>query len=126
MRLLRIFALLILTPLYAQSQQNSPPLTDEEKRQVLIQLYELRSCRESVNSYGQYISRETEQDAREKANYERAVDLEKQATALAQKERDLAIEKAKYYEQLYRSVSKKPGIGCRLKRIFTLGLARCQ
>jgi hypothetical protein len=113
-------------PLYAQSQQNSPPLNDEEKRQVLIQLYELRSCRESVNSYGQYVSRETEQDAREKVNYARSLDLEKQATALAQKERDLAIEKEKFYEQLYRSVSKKPGIGCRLKRIFTLGLARCQ
>jgi len=72
------------------------------------------------------VSRESEQDAREKANSERALDLEKQATAIARRERDLAIDKANTFEQLYRSVTKKPGIGCRLAKIFTLGLARCQ
>jgi hypothetical protein len=113
-------------PLFAQCQQTSQPLNDEEKRQVLGQLLELKSCRESVGYYEQYVSRETEQDLREKLNWERALELEKQATTLAQKERDLAAEKAKFYEGLYRSVSKKPGIGCKLIKIITLGLARCQ
>jgi hypothetical protein len=86
---------------------------------------ELKSCRESIKTYDSYVTRDAEQDFREKANYERAMELEKQATALMQKERDLAQEKASIYEQLYRSATKKPGIGCRLARIFTLGIARC-
>jgi hypothetical protein len=73
----------------------------------------------------QFIERDRDQDAREKLNWDRAVELERQATALAQRERDLAIEKANLYEQLYRSVTKKPGIGCRILRVITIGLYPC-
>jgi hypothetical protein len=111
---------------YVLSQQNSPPLNDSEKRRILGQLYELKSCREEVSAFGEYSSRDLEQDSREKANYERALELERQATALAQKERDLAQEKAAFYEQAFRSVTKKPGIGCRILKAITLGLSRCQ
>ncbi len=111
--------------LFGQSQDNSP-LRPEEKRTVLIQLYELRSCRDEVKTYEQYVSRETEQDAREKTNAERALELEKQTTAIAQRERDLAQDKANLYEQLYRSVTKPPGLGCRIWRFITAGIHRCQ
>ncbi len=114
-----------MTPLYAQSPQSSPPLADEEKRQILGQLYELRSCREEIHAYREYVSRDQDQDAREKANTDRALELEKQATALAQRERDLAQDKANLYEQLYRSVTKKPGVGCRILRAVTLGIYKC-
>jgi hypothetical protein len=40
--------------------------------------------------------RDSEQDAREKANYERALELERQAAALARKERDLTQDKASF------------------------------
>lgn len=73
----------------------------------------------------EYISRDKEQDAREKANADRALDLERQATAIAQQERDLQKDKAALYEQLYRSVTKKPGVGCRILRVLTLGIHRC-
>jgi hypothetical protein len=106
-------------------QTNSQPLNDNEKRQILTQLYELQSCRETITKYDTYVSRDLEQDVREKQNYERSLDLEKQATALAQKERDLATDKATFYEQAYKSLTKKPGFGCWMKRIFTLGIARC-
>jgi hypothetical protein len=114
-----------LTPLCAQSPQNSPPLNDEEKRVILGQLFELRSCREQVETYEQFVEREAEQDAKEKANTDRALELEKRATELMTRERDLAIEKATLYEGLYRSVSKKPGIGCRIWRVVSFGIARC-
>lgn len=125
MRALSILLLLNWTQAFAQSPQTSP-LTDSEKRTVIIQLLELRSCRESVKAYEQFVARETEQDAREKTNGDRALELERQATGIAQQERDLAREKATLYEQMYRSVTKKPGIGCWLGRIFTLGIHRCQ
>jgi hypothetical protein len=115
------------TPLFGQSPQNSPvPLSPEEKRQILGQLYELRSCRDQVKTYEQFIVRDLEQDAMEKANAEKALELEKQSTTLALKERDLAQGKANLYEQLYRSVTRKPGVGCRILKIITLGIKRCR
>lgn len=110
---------------FVQSQESSP-LHPEELRTVLFQLYELRSCREHIKTLDSHIERDMEQDAREKANYERALELERQATALAHGERDLAREKAVLYEDLYRSVTKKPGIGCRILRAITLGIHRCR
>ena len=63
---------------------------------------------------------------RERANSERALELERQSPAIAQKERDLAQERAELYESLYRSITKSPGIGCRILRIITLGIKRCR
>ncbi len=125
MRMWLPWILLISTVPSALCQQNSP-LTDDEKRRILGQLFELESCREECHAYEEYVARDREQDAREKENCERALELERQATALAEKERDLAQEKAALYEDLYRSLKREPGIGCWLKRIFTLGIARCR
>jgi hypothetical protein len=111
--------------LYGQSQPSSPPLTEEERRLILSQLYELRSARQEIKIYEQYVSRDTEQDAKEKANTDRALELEKQATAIARQERDQQKEKATLYEQLYRSVTRGPGVGCRILRVITAGIHRC-
>ena len=107
------------------SQQPQPPLNETEKRLVLGQLLELKSCRQETAAYKDYLSRETELVTKERVNYERALDLEKQATALAQKERDLAQDKENFYEQAYRTVTKKPGKLCQVVKVITLGLAQC-
>jgi len=126
MRKLLLFLLISWTPLCAPCQQSSPPLlTEAEKRLILSQLYELEACRAQIAAYSDYVAREKEQDAREKASWERALELECQPTLLAEKERDLAKEKAALYEQLYRSVTHKPGWGCRMAKVFTLGMAQC-
>jgi hypothetical protein len=87
---------------------------------------ELQSCREKTSTYDSYISRDTEQDTREKANMEKSIELERQAAELARKERDLAQEERDLYKQLYQSVTKKPGIGCRILRVLSAGIVRCQ
>ncbi len=125
---LPLFLLLTLTApcaLYPQSSPPPPALTEAEKRRILSQLLELRSCLASVSAYEGFVAHETEQDAKEKVLAARALDLERQATALAQKERDLQKERADLYESLYRSVTRKPGLGCRILRVLSLGLARC-
>ena len=72
------------------------------------------------------IERDQKQDEEERNNAKRALELEQAATAVAQKERDLALEKAVFYESLYKGVTKKKGgFGCTIKRIFTFGFARC-
>jgi hypothetical protein len=112
----------------ALSQEGSPasPLTEPEKRLILSELYELKSCREQAAAYIDFVGREKEQDAQEKANHELALELDRQAMALAQRERDLAQDKASFYEQAFRSLTKKTGVWCRVARILTLGISRCQ
>ena len=107
-------------------QQSLPePLQPSELRQILSQLYELRALREQVAAYEAYVTRDQEQDARERASYERALELERQATALAVRETDIERQRADLYEGLYRALTKKPGWTCTLKKILTLGIARC-
>ena len=127
MRVSPALVLLISMAQFAESQQSSqqPPLNETEKRLVLGQLLELKSCRQETAAYKDYLSRETELVTKERVNYERALDLEKQATALAQKERDLAQDKENFYEQAYRTVTKKPGKLCQVVKVITLGLAQC-
>jgi hypothetical protein len=110
------------------SQEVSPAatLSEPEKRQVLSQLYELKSCRDQVSAYTSTIAEDRKQDEKERANYERALEIEKQATSLAQRERDLEKERATFYKQSYRALMKGPGIGCRIVKILTLGIARCR
>jgi hypothetical protein len=126
MKLLLLCLLLVWTPLFAQSPQSSPPLTDEEKRQVLGQLLELKTRRSEVRAYEDYVSRDTAEDERERELAAKMIAVEQQAAELARKERDLAIERAELYEQLYRTTGKGPGVGCKIARIFTLGIYRCK
>jgi hypothetical protein len=90
---------------------------------LLFQLYELRSCRGEVATYVEHAGRDTEQDARERDNWRRALDLERQATQLARRERDLQVERAAFYEQAFKT--KRPGVGCRILAAITLGMHRC-
>jgi hypothetical protein len=73
----------------------------------------------------EYAARDREQDARERVNWQRALDLERQATQLAQRERDLQAERAAFYEQAFKSATKRPGVGCRILAALTLGIHRC-
>ena len=128
MRLWIVLVVTLWTPLSALSQTPSQPLplTEPEKRQILRQLIELEAAREQIRAYSDYVDRDRQADERERANWQRAVELEKQAAAIAVRERDLAEERAKFYEAAYRALAKKPGFGCWMKRIFSLGIARCR
>ena len=79
-----------------------------------------------IATYEEFIQRDREQDRREKDNWMTAIDLEKEKTKLAQAQAEIEKEKAAMYLGLYDVCRKKGGgFGCLLKRIFTLGLARC-
>jgi hypothetical protein len=110
----------------AQSLDPPKPLNEAEKRLLLVQLYELESARAKILAYEDFILKEKDLDSREKAIQQQAIDNEKRSTDLARGERDLAQEQAKFYKDLYTTVSKKRGgVGCFFKKLFTLGIARC-
>ena len=125
MRTLQLLLMIACGMISGWSQDNSP-LTPDEGRQILGQLLELESCREGSAEMARYIERDRELDARDRATWERALELERRATGLAEQERDLAREQAALYENLYRGMTRGPGIGCRILRVLTLGIHRCQ
>jgi len=110
--------------------QPSPrPLSEEEKRATLELLMRLESgvkaCGDQTSSYEAYIKRDTESDEKERQNATRALEIEKQATALAEEKARLEKERAEFYKTKFELVTKKKGWGCFFKRLFTLGKARC-
>lgn len=110
----------------AISAQNSQPLTESEKRLILGQLGELRTCRQTVVTYEDYIRRDREQDARELELSKRALEVEKRQVSIAEQERDLFKVQAEFYMNAFKAVTRKPSFWCRLKRIFSFGIARCR
>jgi len=127
MKLLTVFLLLSLTAPCAFSQQSSqPPLSEHEKRTILLQLIELEDARRSIAAYVEFVKRDAEQDTRSDELAKQALALKDQEISLVRRELTLAIERAEMYKQLYEAVTKKRGgIGCFLKKLFTLGIARC-
>jgi hypothetical protein len=124
MRTLLLFLTIGCGTIFAQSPANSP-LTPDDGRQILGQLYDAKACREEIFSYRDYVERDRAQDERAQANVDRALEIEKKATAIEKEKAALAQEKAAMYEQLYRSGTKGPGVGCRILRVITGGIARC-
>lgn len=111
----------------ATSQTSSPePLNEGEKRQILRQLYELERARIEIGGYREYVPGDTRLDEQERETWRKAVALEQQATEIAIKERDAAREQARFYKTAYEGVTKKRGIGCKIWRFVTLGIARCR
>lgn len=62
---------------------------------------------------------------RERALAQRELETEKSRTAVAEKEAAMEKERAEFYRQAFAQIVSKPGFGCVLKKIFTLGLAKC-
>jgi len=117
----------------ADSQPNQVQFNEPELRTLYDQLVELKAARQRILADQQAEARDMASDERERIVAAREIELEKQATDLARKERDIALsqrdlaqEKVDFYKNAWEQATRKTGIGCRLKRIFTLGFARCR
>lgn len=113
------FLTVSLTELYGQSSVDNGPLQPEELRQILLRLLNYESCQEQLAVYEQSISLSKELCAK-------AIEAERERTALKQKELDIAIDEAELWKGLYNTIrKKKAGFGCWMGRIFSLGNYRC-
>ena len=99
---------------------------------ILSQLFELDACREKVITYEEFVAKLEEQFKQEKLNWEELLGVERQRTASAvetnattMKRLDIAEEKAKFYEEAYRAVTKKKSFWCRARKYLFLGLWPC-
>lgn len=101
--------------------QNSPesPLNPNELHQVLLRLYDCRSYEERLAIYEKF-----EGEKAQMCNT--LLEAEKEKTALANKDKDIALKEAALYKALYETIrKKKAGFGCWMGRIFSMGHYRC-
>lgn len=114
--------------------QNPCPdlLSDEELRVILEDLYELESCRRTNVALAAHIDTMDAQHQEEKKNWEALLEVEKQQLAVMQEtlanmqvKLDTAQEKAAFFEEAYRAVTKKRSFWCSVCKFFSFGLAKC-
>lgn len=124
--LILICFLLFGQPSPISGQQNPPaPLDSAELREILIRLHQLQISWDELQLRIQAEQQMQELFNRERALAQRELDTEKQRTGLATKEAATEKERAEFYRQAYEAVTRKPGLGCALKKLVTFGLSRC-
>jgi hypothetical protein len=97
---------------------------------------EVRILRVEVDKVRTHAQEELAQYEKEKAYWAERIEQERLAYELStkrvtivEKERDVALEKATFYENAYnvcKSNQKPKGFWCKFKKVLTLGIARCK
>jgi hypothetical protein len=86
---------------------------------------ELKAARERIRTLEEFGEQLKLLNDRERAAAAKELELERRLREIAERERDVEKQRGDALETIMRSQRKGPGFGCRLKRVFTLGLGRC-
>lgn len=117
---------MLSTPGYAQEpRQPSPPLNSSELLETALNLSELIAAREKIRLQEQALAQNKDLSDRERALAQRELDLQKQLLSIAERERDVEKRRGDELDTLLKLRNKKPGFGCQVKKVLTLGLGRC-
>lgn len=109
----------------AQELPPSPPLTNSELRETADNLLQGLADRDRLANLQEYVKKSQELTEREIQLSQKELELEKQRTSIAERERDAEKSRGDQLETALKVATKKPGFGCALRKIFTLGLGRC-
>lgn len=116
-----ILILFLAAPLYA-----SDPLTEQELREVILRLDELKLAKQQITLYERNLDLERMQVQREKEWQFRQDQLNQKEIDLLGRERDLWKAKAEEYQAAFKMTSKGRSKKCWAFKILTFGIARCQ
>ncbi len=125
---LLLFLLLSSTNLFGQSAttSQSKPLNDDEKRQILGQLYSyLDILKKTLPQYEAEVTKLQQAVIDERIARDQALMTEKKMTEAAVLERDSYKAKLEFCQSATKATKKGKSFGCILAKIFTLGLAGC-
>jgi hypothetical protein len=89
-------------------------------------LAELKTARLKIQALDTYIAQLQSLELRATAVSQQELEVERRLRGIAEKERDVERIRADQLEMALKLALRRPSIGCRILRIFTLGLARCQ
>lgn len=113
-------------PFVGPVQDQTEGLTEEDKRQILQNLYEVEQLRLKVAQLEAFIAKDAAQDQREREQDARDLAISKRELAASQAETKLWEDKYNAYKAAYETVSKKGGVGCFFVHLFTLWLVPCR
>jgi hypothetical protein len=99
--------------------------TETEERLVLSQIMELPIRRSEVIKYETLIEEDKINDKKAQETFNAALENEKLNTSITAKERDVALEKVKFFEASYDSCRKGRSKKCWFFKIITIGMAKC-
>ena len=105
--------------------QQSAPLSPDEKREGTFYIEKFSLSVETERLLREALQKEREFADRERLIANKEFAIEKARTALAQQEAVLEKERAGFYKNALEQVTKKPSLGCTLKRVITFGLSKC-
>lgn len=109
-----------------QPQPTQPEVLNEaDKREILIRLTELKVLREMVELQKQYIENDKTQDVKKDEIHTRETRLLNEKVLLFEGYNKQLQDQVEFYKKLLDASRKGLGFGCVLKKIFTLGIARC-
>jgi uncharacterized small protein (DUF1192 family) len=119
-----------MLPLGICQTDSQQPLNEKEKRQVLLQLYELDTLRQQVKMYKDFFDRLEKQNDNTLNACQQAIQTEKEIGEIKvqglQEQIKLLQEQVETYKAMYEKVTKKGGrFKCFIKKFFTAGIARC-
>ncbi len=103
---------------------NSPLGTDELREGILRIEQGVLAAKEADLLRKSMADRDT-LSQRERDIAARELETEKQRTELAQQKADIEKSRGDFYENAFKTVTKKTSGLCHVARVFTLGLARC-
>lgn len=124
-RLLPASAWLLFALCWPSYGQEPAPLTDQELQEIQARLGELMVARAELAVLHRHLEQRDAVDARERAAWERSLEAERRMIAATEKERDLQQERAAFYEAALKAATRKRGLACRIGKIVSLGLVRC-
>lgn len=105
--------------------QDASPLSNDELRETAENLIEGLANRERVAAQAEILRQMEALAERTEAVHLKELEAEQRLRAIAERERDEERRRGDELDRLLTAVTRKPGFGCVLKKVFTLGLARC-
>lgn len=125
-----LYILLYLCLSVSTVSAQSPPLTEDEHREVLLRLLELRTCRATESLCVEQLRDERGLHEHERQIWTRALELEKRATELERRETELERREKEATERLLEQTQELLAEATRRgfcwRRLFTLGIAKCR
>ncbi len=110
----------------AQGPPNpNAPLSPDEIREAILRIEQGILAGKEAELLRKSIADRDALSERERAIAARELETEKQRTDLAQQKADAEKTRGDFYENAFKTVTKKTSSWCQVARVFTLGLARC-
>jgi hypothetical protein len=101
------------------------PLSASELRETANNLLTGLAAIDRAKTLQDYIDKLNDLSMREATLHAQQLDVQRQLIDIANRERDVEKSRGDQFDTAIKSLTRKRSFGCSLKKLFTIGLARC-